>query len=141
MLGLIVTTLFSCKKYLDVVPDNIATIDNAFTLRSQAEKYLFTCYSFMPVLSDWTNPTFMASGEMTTPNPGISPADGIQNIITMAYGGQNRVAPIANYWDGEINGKALYVGIRDCNIFLENIGKVPDMLESEKNKWIPCTLR
>lgn len=40
--------LVSCKKFLDVVPDNIATIDNAFTIRSTAEKFLFTCYSYMP---------------------------------------------------------------------------------------------
>lgn len=40
--------LCSCNNYLDIVPDNIATIDNAFTMRSEAEKFLFTCYSYMP---------------------------------------------------------------------------------------------
>ena len=35
-----------CTDFLDIVPDNIATIDNAFTLRTNAEKFLFTCYSF-----------------------------------------------------------------------------------------------
>jgi hypothetical protein len=40
--------LHSCKKYLDVVPDNISTIDNVFKLRIEAEKYLFTCYSYLP---------------------------------------------------------------------------------------------
>lgn len=38
----------SCTDYLDVVPDNVATIDNAFAMRAQAEKFLFTCYSYMP---------------------------------------------------------------------------------------------
>lgn len=33
----------SCTDYLEVVPDNIATIDNAFTSRNTAEKFLFTC--------------------------------------------------------------------------------------------------
>jgi hypothetical protein len=136
ILGLMVTALFSCKKYLNVVPDNIATIDNAFTLRNQAEKYLFTCYSFLPKLGDINNPTFMASGEMITPNPGISPLDGSQNLIDMAYGGQNSVSPIGNTWDGENGGKSYFVAIRHCNIFLENIAKVPDMKASEKNKWI-----
>ena len=38
----------SCNQFLDIVPDNVATIENAFTLRNEAEKYLFTCYSYIP---------------------------------------------------------------------------------------------
>ncbi len=41
-----------------------------------------------------------------------------------------------NFWDGERGGKPLFQGIRDCNIFLENIGKVPDLTEYEKQRWI-----
>ena len=37
-----------CKNFLDVVPDNVPTIDNAFTIRQEAMKYLFTCYSYLP---------------------------------------------------------------------------------------------
>jgi len=136
LLGLMVIALSSCKKYLNVVPDNIATIDNAFTLRNQAEKYLFTCYSFLPRLGDIANPTFMGSGEMVTPNPGISPMDGYQNFIDLAYGGQNSVLPIGNTWDGENGARSYYIAIRHCNIFLENIVKVPDIQISERNKWI-----
>jgi hypothetical protein len=28
----------SCSKFLDVVPDNVATLDNAFTTRIEAKK-------------------------------------------------------------------------------------------------------
>jgi len=43
---LLLTVIQACKKsYLDIVPDNIATLDNAFANRNEAEKYLFTCYS------------------------------------------------------------------------------------------------
>jgi hypothetical protein len=39
----------SCEKdYLDVVPDNIATIDLAFNTRSTAENFLSTCYTYIP---------------------------------------------------------------------------------------------
>ena len=41
--------LQSCEEtFLDVVPDNVATIDQAFKLRNEAEKYLFTCYAYIP---------------------------------------------------------------------------------------------
>lgn len=39
--------------FLDVVPDDAPTIEDAFKNRAAAEKALFTCYSFLP---DPTNP-------------------------------------------------------------------------------------
>jgi hypothetical protein len=32
-----------CADYLDIVPDGVATMDNAFSTRINAEKSLFTC--------------------------------------------------------------------------------------------------
>src|SRR3546814_11592075 len=46
--SILIVTVTSCGNYLDVVPDGVATIENAFTSRTTAEKYLFTCYSYMP---------------------------------------------------------------------------------------------
>ena len=43
--ALAVSALCGCTDYLDVVPDNIATIEMAFNNRANAEKYLATCYS------------------------------------------------------------------------------------------------
>jgi hypothetical protein len=122
--------LASCKKFLDVVPDNIATIDNAFTIRSAAEKYLFTCYSYMPKHSfRQNNPALMGADEMWYYN--------ITTILPMqiATGSQTIVAPVNNYWDGEQNASALYKGLRDCNIFLDNIDKVRDLTPGEKAQW------
>ena len=36
-------SIASCN-YLDVVPDNVPTLDNAFSDRYTAEQYLATCY-------------------------------------------------------------------------------------------------
>lgn len=116
--------LASCKKYLDVVPDNVATIDNAFTMRTQAEKYLFTCFSYLPrdgSLND--DPAFSGGDEMWQ-------IEGRKAYFDMAKGLQNKVSPLGDRWP------VLYRGIRDCNIFLENIGKVPDLSETERLRWI-----
>ena len=40
--------LSACSDYLDVVPDNVGTIEHSFSNRNEAEKYLFTCYSYIP---------------------------------------------------------------------------------------------
>jgi hypothetical protein len=39
---------FGSCNYLDIVPDNVATIDYSFRNRTAAEKYLYTCYSYRP---------------------------------------------------------------------------------------------
>ena len=132
---LIATVTTSCKKYLDVVPDNIATIDHAFNMKQQAEKFLFTCYSYMPRHS--------AMSGSTNENPALSGADELwfhdyyqPYGWNIARGFQNVVNPYNNYWQGNTGGKDLYQGISDCNIFLENIGRTPDIEQSEKNRWI-----
>jgi hypothetical protein len=52
------------------------------------------------------------------------------------YNGNNVTDPILNYWDGLGGGTALWEGIRDCNIFMENIDKVRDLSDQEKRRWI-----
>ncbi|TZF82804.1 RagB/SusD family nutrient uptake outer membrane protein [Pedobacter sp. BS3] len=119
-----VLALGACKKFLDVVPDNVATIDNAFTMRSQAQKYLFTCYSYMPVESDLSD------------DPGILGGDEIWDVATkgayfgIAKGTQNKISPLGDRWT------KYYRALRDCNIFLENIGRVPDLDPAERERWI-----
>jgi starch-binding outer membrane protein, SusD/RagB family len=123
----------SCGDYLDIVPDNIATIENAFAMRVTAEKFLFTCYSYMPAHASLSaNPGFISADEFWfRQNFTDFAAPGRQ----IALGNQNVVDPLLNYWQGEREGKDTYEGIRQCNIFLDNIGKVPDMTEEERNRW------
>src|SRR5690606_6260489 len=132
---LITLSLTACKKYLDVVPDNIATIDHAFNMRQQAEKFLFTCYSYLPRHS-------VLSGSANE-NPALGAGDELwfHNFYqpyswNIARGFQNVVNPYNNFWQGTQGGKDLYQGISDCNIFLENIGRTPDIDQSERLRWI-----
>jgi len=134
----------SCKKYLDVVPDNISTIENAFKLRIEAEKYLFTCYSYLPRNGDgWFNPSLTSGDEIWyAQNDQVNwhPA------FRIAQGQQNRSAPYFNEWrgdlkggDGRFNYLRIWNGLRNCNIFLENIkdpAKVPDITSTERTRWL-----
>ncbi len=133
---LVLPYMVSCRKYLDIVPDNVPTLDNAFTMRKEAEKYLFTCYSYLPKSGSSTdNPAFYAGDEVSLIWP-----FGVAALQPAAYriprGGQNVVNPYSNFWDGVNQAQPLYRGLRDCNIFLDNIGKVPDMSADEKKRWI-----
>ena len=124
------TICSSCSKFLDIVPDNVATLENAFTMRSTAERYLFTCYSYLPNQGSIpSSPALMGGGEIWP----LYVYDG--NSAKFDRGEQNVISPLLNFWDGLNGGTDLYEGIRNCNIFLENIYNVPDMEEEEKDRW------
>ena len=134
-----ISILTGCTDFLDVVPDNIATIEMAFNNRTNAEKYLATCYSYIPLYGAQRD------------NPGLTSGNDIW-VYTMedasfnnkwsfgiANGLQNTSDPLNNYWDGGNGGKQLYRAIRDCNIFIENVSdrtKVADLDETERRRWI-----
>ena len=122
--------LFSACHYLDIVPDDVATIDNAFVSRSAAEKFLFTCYSYLPNEDNLQqDPAFLGGDECWYYQVSNNPWN-------IARGSQNVVDPYVDYWDGTRSGTPCYKAIRDCNIFLENIEKVPDIDDYEKDRWI-----
>ncbi|SER66499.1 RagB/SusD family nutrient uptake outer membrane protein [Pedobacter rhizosphaerae] len=127
----------SCKRdFLDIVPDNIATIDNAFTNRNEAEKYLFTCYSYLPQESNiYQNPAMLVSDEFWTYWPITSLSRLPSGPQQIARGNQSLTFPLLNYWDGESDGKAIFRALRDCNIFLEHVNEVPDLDASQKTIW------
>lgn len=129
----------SCKKgFLDIVPDNLPTLDNAFVNRSEAEKFLFTCYSALPnEASINTNPG-MNTGDEFWINPITAPFAQITTLepFNISKGLQSKISPSMNYWDGSGGGKSLWLGIRNCNIFLENVDKPIDLAPYEKERWI-----
>ncbi len=129
---------FACSDYLDVVPDNVATIDHAFLDRTSAERYLATCYTYFPNLSDPSDdPSILGSDEWWAIE------DDFYNGSSQYYAGlkiqkgeQNSNSPLFNAWDGYNGGRACYRAIRDCNVFLENIHKVGnDLSEEEETRW------
>lgn len=115
----------SCN-YLDVIPDNVATLDYAFRDRNGAMKYLATCYNAIPSHSSWNS------------SPGIAGSDEYCHYAHMTtnrawrLAAQNSNDPFINEWGGN-----LYKGIRNCNTFFENIDKVQNGLpEDEKLRMI-----
>lgn len=136
---IIVLPISSCKKsFLDVVPDNVSTIANAFVSKTEAEKYLFTCYSYLPTETDPTyNVGLTASDEVWVEDPAghIRPT----NVLQLPRNFQNSSDPIANYMDGTRDAVANYKAIRDCNVFLENVSdltKVRDLDADTRERWI-----
>ncbi len=124
-----------CNSFLDVVPDDgLPSVETAFNLRSSAIKYLATCYSYMTLDGSMGNdPALLGSdeywdlyGRTTTDVSGRVP-------YTMSYIARGQMSAntvYANDW------ASMYEGIRCCDILVDNISRVPDMEETEKNQWI-----
>ena len=124
----------SCN-FLDVIPDNVADFDMVFENRHNAEKMLTTCYTFVPYhASPWQNPGLSAGDEVWNSMDKTAYYTN-QTGFNIAKGNQNTNDPYVNYWSGGQDGYNMWVGIRDCNIMLENIDKVPDLTLPEKERW------
>jgi hypothetical protein len=76
------------------------------------------------------DPAMLGGDEMwALTNPGFPEFN--HQMFNIARGLQNIVSPM-----GDGTWFSLYRGLRDCNIFLENVGKVPDLLPAERDRWI-----
>jgi len=128
----------SCNDYLDIVPEGTPNMDNAFSNRINSLKFLYTCYSYLPTWDQGGSIGFLAGDEHWLMPKGTGFID--QRISINAWeigrGEQNSNSPYQNFWDGENGGTNLWIAIRDCNIFLENIHKPADLDNYERNRWI-----
>ncbi len=130
----ILTGMVSCN-YLDVVPNDTATLDHTFSNRSVMDKFLRTVYSYLPDPTDpHYYPAYLTSRDeydwRTDVRAGDRPAGQI------SQGNQNSNSPYLDYWSGRSGGKPMYEAIRTCNIFLENAHLPKDIDEGERRKWI-----
>jgi SusD family. len=122
--------LYSCN-FLDVVPDNVATLDHAFSDRYTTEQYLATCYWGMPKSAGWNeNPAIFGALEMIF-NKENRTAGGMR----FGLGEDSPTSALINYWGGTGTMiRSLYAGVRECNTFLENVDRVEDLNRYEKER-------
>jgi len=137
---MVLFTVVSCKKYLDITPDNLGTLDYAFRNRNEAENYLYSCYAYLQRMNDVaSNPGFTTSSELIYSNTldnyqGFNPTG-----FNLLRGSQTAANPGLNAWDGSEGSYSLWRSIRICNIMLENIDKPIDLGAAEKQRWIAET--
>jgi hypothetical protein len=120
---------FSACDYLDVVPEGTATLDNAFNTRLVARRYLATCYSYLTTHDNGGAVDITGGDEIWIASDMMFPVITLDGI-RYAEGLQTALNPLWNYWPH------FYMALRDCNVFLENAGKVPDLPEWERDQWI-----
>jgi hypothetical protein len=126
--------VLSCTSYLDVVPDNILTLDNVFTNRENALSALAKVYSYIPSVASTHNTEWSLGDEWIGRLDLTTNRNDLQAIKIME-GMQSATSPLLNYWGAGNSVSKLYEGIRQANVFMANIHKTIDMLDDEKAEW------
>lgn len=126
--------LFSGCDYLDIVPDDKPTLNDAFKNESTAESFVYSCYSYLPVSNDFrTNFSWFTSNEIVNSYHWGSQWFEYARIQRIDYSPSD---PVMDIW------KNSYEGIRQCYIFLTNIENVVPItlttfeFETRKKRWI-----
>ena len=123
--AVVTTSLTSCN-YLDVVPVEQATLDDAYKKPELTLAYLYSCYSGLkkwnPV--DYYNEDVASTDEYVLPPNWNGDAYNIQtNQRSSATGGG---------WTWRYCG---YDPIRTCHLFLEIVDKAPNLTDEQRTTW------
>lgn len=126
---------FSCTEYLDVVPDNIRTIEDLFKIREDAWTALAKVYSYMPEDHNTHKTSWTLGDEYIGRLDEVTNSGTQLAAMKIMEGRQSASTPIMGIWSGTGEGQKMYEGIRQCNVFLANINNVNDMTETEIAGW------
>ena len=108
---LFIASIISCD-YLDIVPDERPTDEEAMKDYEAARRYLYSCYSYLPRANNLSD-----NMELLTADELISTTDNFK-FFDFMRGNYTPSNPILSHWT------QFYNGIRHCYLFLENIDRV-----------------
>lgn len=101
----------SCN-YLDIMPDEVATDKDAFSNPKATEKYLYSCYAYLPQSNSVPSCLDFAGDE--TISPFLQ-----ESYVKFAEGNYDAKNTGISYWN------TLFQGIRQCYMLKDNASTVP----------------
>ena len=129
--------LSSCGGYLDVVPDNVPQFEDLFVSQAKAYNALAACYYGCPADMMEYYPTTLGD-DWAIINPEI---DGSRIRIPAAAimrGNQSASNTLFSFWTGHggvRNGTPTWVYIRNCDMLIQYVDRVPDLSAEMKADW------
>ena len=120
-----------CNGFLDVVPDNVLQFEDLFTSTKRANNALSGCYFATPYEQQSSMPWTL--GDEWVPSNALA-FDKCSGVAIMR-GYQNVSKPYISMWTGNKYVSSMYSSIRNCDMFIQNIDKVPDMSAEHKVQY------
>ena len=115
---------YSSCQFLDIVPDEITTEDDAFKDRNAAKNYVYSCYGYLPQSNIAQGSLDLLTGDE------VITAFEHETFASFPKGNYTASNPVISYWN------TFFQGLRQCYLFLANVDKVPDLTESVKTDYI-----
>ncbi|MDR1090992.1 MAG: RagB/SusD family nutrient uptake outer membrane protein [Prevotella sp.] len=116
------SVLPSCN-YLDIIPDELPSEDDAFANRDMAKGFLYSCYGYIP------NPRHATQSIDLYTSDEVITAFEHESFASFLKGDYTSVSPVISYWN------SIFTGIRQCYIFLNRVDGVPDMDKETKQLY------
>ncbi len=122
---LLISVLFigSCD-YLDIVPDEKPTEEDAFEDLLALQRYMYSCYAYLPQSNNGSGSLdFMTGDEVVT-------AFEHETFAAFPKGNYTSARPVISYWD------TIFSGIKQCYRLINNIDKVPGVTSEIRKDYI-----
>lgn len=113
----------SCQ-YLDIVPDEMTTEEDAFKDKNTAKAFVYSCYGYLPQSNISQGSLDLMTGDE------VITAFEHETFASFPKGNYTASSPVISYWN------TFFQGLRQCYIFLANVGKVPDLTGAVKSDYI-----
>jgi len=129
--------LSSCK-FLDVVPTDTATIDDAFANEENCQKFLHSIYGHIGNMNRyWMPGQIMGGDDLITSSKGTTRWYGYKSIL---YNEETSTVTFHNFMKatgaptGGVNYD-YYTAIRYCYMLLDRVGDVPGISDENRAMW------
>lgn len=140
LVALVAGTLSACD-FLDVVPMGNATKEDIYKTQIQTERMVVGCYGEIPDVMQPQKgfPGLMGSDEMVVGNRGTTRWFHYKSLMNGDESSSNTYFAMwsntADKYPVDAQKKDIWGAIRNCYDVLNNIDKVPDISDENKNVW------
>lgn len=114
---------FSSCDYLDIVPDERPTEEDAFEDISALQRYMYSCYGYLPLSNSGSGSLDLMTGDE------VVTAFEHETFASFPKGNYTSATPVISYWN------TIFSGIKQCYILINNVHRVPGASQETKDDY------
>lgn len=114
---------FSACDYLDIVPDEKEKAEDAFEDLKATERYLYSCYAYLPTPANGTGSLDLMTGDE------VVTAFEHETFAAFPKGNYTASNTVISYWN------TLFQGLRQCYMLQNALPNVPGMTDTQRGQY------
>lgn len=132
--AVVILSAAGCGKWLDIVPDNVLQYEDLFSSREKAYTAMGSIYS-STLYDQYRTQPWTLGDEWVIDTPTLNASRTEVQGSSIMRGFQTVSNPLMSFWTGNNYQRGNYQSIRDCDMFINNVDRIPDMTAEEKADW------